>query len=440
MAEIADDAGSEILYRDAQGAERAFTDVEAQRLLGIPAELIQEQWDPRKVQVRNIPVHAYNLGVIYWEGDWNEGQKRQWLSQDWTWKAYRGTSQAEIMALGINGYEQIQEINPPQGFFISEDMSAEEYQEWLKLLPQLRIYAGSAVGTSGLDEMFLGEDEAPGLEGGSYIGVDFIGFNDAPILSGRRMVLRFHGQDIPLQVGFVKETFTDGTTRETVTTSTIGESPLAFFIDDSFIGEDDERNIIAAEDAVEPKIYTFYRDVDWRLHGEEASISILSPTLTPVSLRYEWDSDTRDGGPYLYIGEDFEVTETDDAFIGEDEGDQMLAERIYLLDPDVLAPMTAGWSYIGVDRLGFPSYTSHVLIDLKTTDVVDFFYIEASYIDHAFITADDFAHCDRAYRAVSASKALRDSVYVSFAVRRLITPSDVATEAMVAGEWVPNFL
>jgi phage tail P2-like protein len=114
--------GTQVLYQNAEGGERAMADVDIQRLLSIRAELIIENWNPQLVQTKNIPFLAFSLGVTLWEPDyWTEAIQRQWLADQWEFKARRGTKRGEKMALEINGFDLVQEVTPPQGYFLNDD-------------------------------------------------------------------------------------------------------------------------------------------------------------------------------------------------------------------------------------------------------------------------------------------------------------------------------
>src|SRR6059058_3941958 len=111
--------GTDVLYQNATGAERAMADVDIQRLLDVPAELIIENWDPALVQERNIPFLAFGMGVTLWEPDvWSIATQRQWIADQWKFKARRGTTRGERMALAVNGFALVQATTPPQGFFL----------------------------------------------------------------------------------------------------------------------------------------------------------------------------------------------------------------------------------------------------------------------------------------------------------------------------------
>ena len=177
--------GSEILYNAATGLERALADVEAEAMLSVRAELITENWDPWKVQEKNIPFLAWGLGVTLWDEEWSVGTKRQWLADQWLWKARVGTVWAIRRALANWNYTLVDVVRPPQGYFASPDFTAEQMRAWLSLMPKLRIrLARSDIGEGGLDQWIADE---------SFIDENFAAEDDGWDLYGRRATLRYPG-------------------------------------------------------------------------------------------------------------------------------------------------------------------------------------------------------------------------------------------------------
>ena len=85
------DAGSQVLYQNATGFEKALADVDAWRLTRTYAELIKDQWDPYAISSRNLPYLAWAVGVNLWENWWSEEFKRYWVDIQWTAKYERGS-------------------------------------------------------------------------------------------------------------------------------------------------------------------------------------------------------------------------------------------------------------------------------------------------------------------------------------------------------------
>lgn len=429
----------QFLHPAASGFEIALGATEFERLLNINAELIIENWDPYLVQEKHINHLAYGFGVRLWEDYWTTDTKRRWIANQLTFQSLVGTLSAHDMALEPSGYNIVYEITPPQGFFVSPDISPEAYNAWLRLMPELRIYYSSDIGTSPTGDLFLGDETEPydpRLSG--FVDVDFIPPDDGPILVGRKAILRIRGEDIPLKSGYSVITKENGKSEEIIIASTTGHDDFGFFITQSFVGPDDPAFLNA--DALEPVLYKVRRDENWSYRTDRLSMTTLKPTLDPVTPRSEIDSDTLPAGPFMFLDSDFIEPQAAESFTGIDYGGLMIADRIYLFDPDVAAPMTEGWSFVGIDRIGIEPHTIYALVDLHTKELADAWYVEKSYLGESFVMDEDDSHRERAFRAMTVAKAARDRVLVSYAPCRRLTVSDRLTSTLKVGDWKPKEL
>jgi hypothetical protein len=131
----------------------------------------------------------------------------------------------------------------------------------------------------------------------------------------------------------------------------------------------------------------------------------------------------------------------DDGFADHpDGGDKLLADRVFLLDPEVAEPMVAGISFADVSRVGIPAYLAELQIDLHTVEAADSFFAEDGAESRNFAIAEDRSHIDRALRAVNAAKAARDTVLISFAPKRLAQMGDNLSAATTYDDWVAEVL
>jgi phage tail P2-like protein len=454
--------GEAVLYRSATGLEKAWADVDVHRLLDIRAELVAENWDPWKVQAKNLPFLAYAMGVTLWDDAWDEQAKRYWIAVQWEFKARRGTERAYQMALEQFGFKLRQVVTPPQGFYASPDVTKEEYDAWVRLMPQVRIALASTPGTGGLNEFFAGDDfpslfgddltayllgfpvgatlplTEPGFIGSSFADEDVPALDDGPLLFGRKAFLRLaNGNEVPLKTG----TFTTVTEMGEITYvdefSTQGKSLAGFcaevdFADDAFAD--------AAE--TDPELYRLNRSFNYSHTDSILSLTMARPTLTPMDTRLERDSDHGHEPASMFASADFaDALSLGDSFATDDIGGLMLADRVYLFDPDVAVPMTAAWSFADVDRVGMPPFTVEALVDLQQSDPGPSTYAgEDSFNGWTFATSEDMKARDDAMRALVASSALRDTVLVSTSPRRPLEFGDDIAETTEVGDWVNDAL
>jgi phage tail P2-like protein len=182
----------ELLYTGASGLEKALVDVDGYRLSAIPAQLIVENIDPWKVQTRNLPHLAWSLGVTLWEASWSEDWKRQWLAWQGDFMSSVGTLKAIKMALAPNAYQVVDVVRPPAGFYASPDLTADEMDAWIRLMPQIRIKLERKTGIAAIDEWFCDY---------SWADESAVGLDDSAVLYGRVAVLRkADGSETPLEI------------------------------------------------------------------------------------------------------------------------------------------------------------------------------------------------------------------------------------------------
>ena len=425
--------GSQLLYQNATGLEKAMADADAERIQGTPAELVMEVWDPFLIAAKNLPFLAWAYSVDIWEDGWSEETQRNWTSVQLLFKSLRGTEAGIRMALdyagrdftpGANGYTLQQIVVPPGGFFAAPNLPAADFNEWIRLMPQIRIYVGIDKGTGG-DEFFI--DNKSG-----FVNLGAVGFDDGWERYGRKAILRQAGrEDIQLRVSErikVTEPY-EAADFETITVP--GTSNYGFFVndfvnDDRFIGWEDKHTVM----------YTLRYDRVFDATHTDLFLTMLKPSQDPIDVTYERNSDIGDWEGGLYIGDGFVSTD----FIVRENADIMLADYIYLLDKDVAAPMTRGVSFIGVDRIDIHKYQMELMIDLRTSEPLPLWFVNDSAIDAAHTANEDYAHIDRAIRAVRAAKAQRDRALVAFDPLRPLRASDYATESTLMEVWKINTL
>jgi hypothetical protein len=108
-----------------------------------------------------------------------------------------------------------------------------------------------------------------------------------------------------------------------------------------------------------------------------------------------------------------------------------------LLDPTVAGPMTEGISFADISRVGIPTFTAEVQIDLGLVETSRACIADVSFCEEPFAVPEDYSHIERACRAVCAAKALRDTILISFAPKRPIEMGDRLTDPAY-GDWVAD--
>lgn len=472
--------GARLLYKNASGLEKSMADVDGERLIGTYAEIINDQWNPWKISLNNLPYLAYAMGALLWEEGWSESTQREWTERQFVYKSLRGTPQGIEMALnytgrdfvGPGGYSIQQMLRPPQDFFASPSMSKEAYDFWIKMMPELRITFYEGVGWDSEETLFADDGGA-----GWYVGLD-----DGEALHGRKAYLRVRGKDIPLEIyTFTKEI--DGVASIDYERVAIPGLAGPAYMQDDFVNDD---QYVCAETIV-PQLVTIRVDGTYSHEESQLHLDTVVPGMEPIDIRYERSSDIGWGNSFFFVGDwsDYRNTlERDDphpshpieivppiipehpiaypesglptqpppiptqpipivyyADAGYDAA-RMLADRVFLHDPAIAGQITGGISFVGVDYVSWPAYTADLMIDLNTTDNVWSWFADEGYTndDNYFSSDVDLQDFDRACRAVVVSQALRDRVRTAYDPTRLIELRERAYNETTVDQQVPNLL
>ena len=471
--------GEKILYRSASGLEKAMADVDGERLIGTYAEIIKDQWDPYRISYNNLPYLGYAQGVLLWEEGWSESTQREWVAHQFEYKSLRGTQAGIEMALNYSGrdftggYFIKQALRPPQCFFASPSMSKEAYDFWIHLLPEVRITFEQGVGWDGMDVMFV-------QDGGVN---DFVGLDDGEALYGRKAYLRFRGVDKPLQIYTFTKTIDGVASVDYEQIAMPGNAGLAYMTED-FVNDE---QFVCAE-AIVPQLVTIRIDGSYSHEQSQLHLDTVLPGLEPIDVRYERESDIGWANSFFFVGDWSDtrnIVNPSDlphpehpivippppepthpiayppsglptqpppiptqpipivyyADAGYDAA-RMLADRVFLYDPDIVGTITGGISFVGVDYVSWPAYTADLMIDLQADDDWWSWFADEGITtdDNYFASQVDMSDFDRACRAVITSQALRDRVRTAYDPTRLIELRERAYNETTVDQQVINLL
>lgn len=117
------------------------------------------------------------------------------------------------------------------------------------------------------------------------------------MLYGRYAIVRHNGVDIPAcRIEYTPQTVTTPTV-DFEQVSTGGDSSVGFMLDEDML--DDERYFDF--DGIVPQVYTVELDRTYRHDACTLSLTFVIPDLTPISIRYETNSDVGNGGPFFFL-------------------------------------------------------------------------------------------------------------------------------------------
>lgn len=202
--------GSQLLFAEATGLEKAMIDADAPRLTQINAELIVDTWDPYNCPLPLLPYLAWAMGVTFWNDKWSEETKRTWIASQWQFKAFRGTDAAITMAVDFAGrdvspygYHVRDIITAPQGQYPSPGISHATQEAWLATLPQVREYLFQDFGQASVDEFYINNSFLNSFESiqrlpafPSFYAGNFMTPNTAKSRLGKKAIWNVGGQDV----------------------------------------------------------------------------------------------------------------------------------------------------------------------------------------------------------------------------------------------------
>jgi phage tail P2-like protein len=428
----------------------------------VPIDLLLRPWD---IPFGYLPWLSWHMSLDLWDWRWDEYKKRAVTARAVELNRMKGTAEAIQVYTEIMDSETVQILVPPQEFFVGENLSKADRDVWIKQMPEVRIKLIQGEGIAEYPEFYIQANHAehPGSPEDpwplpptndaqfGFIGNTYFMLDQGPVLYGRRVIIRQNGVDTPAQYVVTTTEEYEGQVVEVERVPLPGESTVGFFLGVDFLGEE---KFLDAEEK-EPQLITLRLDGSYVHETSTLGLDLVLPDLQPRSPRYERTSDIGDAGPHAFIDDMFigaadryeDIDSGDESYdyphaiIARNRAGDMLADRIYLIDPTVPVPFMQGLSYIGVDRIGMPAYTADVMVDLKTKDNTNFFLDANDFIGGpSFVNDYDTYYMDRAIQALRSAKAARDKVCASFAPFRQITSTDVLTPETEAGDWVRDRL
>jgi len=397
--------GSQLLYPAAAALEQALADVEGEHLLGINAELVIENWDPWKVLPRNLPYLAWAMGVTLWDEDWSEEKKRSWVAAQWEFKARRGTLRAFEMALDVMsepGRELglIQVVTQPQGMHLAGGPSKAELDAYYALLPEIRVYfarlrdrddGGVWLGESFLDDRFLPADRGE-------------------VLYGRRGTLFRPGAEIPLKTYRLETRIVENHAVDFERVAIPGKAGAGLMLDADFC---DAAYLDGNEERA--RLVTYELDRAYDHFESDFSITYVTPGLDPITPRYERGSLVGDAGWSLMLDGDFLGGRS---YLVPDNALDLIFDRLRLFDPEVDAPLGTVGDFLDDARIGMPAYTAEMIVSAPRRAPVSELMCDQGFVGYDFLAPDNLTLVERAFRALTAAMALRDTLLVTFETTR----------------------
>jgi len=394
----------------------------------LDVDIIRRFKDPWQCPAHLLWALAAERSVDIWNDNWPEWKKRSVIASAPHDHAIKTTASGIARYIEIADGRLIQAVTPPQGFVLAPNLTKEQWDAWIGRMPRVRITLAHTEGEwlppSGI---FLGH---------SALGDDFFSINDGPFLHGRRALLRTHagGEDVPLEVSSVTTTSVRKPATDYERVVQPGRDANALVLGFGVLGD----AFLGAEE-VEPKIFTFALDRTYDHVESQLAVTAVDVGLEPQSVRYKRESDTGDAEGRHFLGDGALGVDV----LGRNDGGELLADVLYLLDPAVAAPIVDGISFLGVSRLGMPAYNAELMVEApKAIDTNEGFVLGVSVLGADPFVADDVSHLHFIMDAIVSAMALGDKILVTFETTKPLTLGDAVrlNSGAVLGDRIPAYL
>jgi phage tail P2-like protein len=370
------------------------------RLLALPIP-IDKLWNPHECPAELLPYLAWALSVDLWDPDWDEYKKRSVIAHSIEMHQLKGTEEGIRRHIETIGSDLIQVVVPPQNFYCGPDLTKEQWDEWIRQMPQIRIYLGHEFGEVDnflyLDDGFMTDEEE--------MPTDFISADLGWALYGRRAIYRYKGVDTPIKIVTITDIETDrvGVEFERAFIPGLTYDGVILdvdFADNSFIG-----SMVR-----QAQVVTYALDRSYHHEESVVNLSAVWPGLEPIDVRYERNSDIGDASLYCFLDHDF----PDVSYVAFDDAANMLADRVYLHDEETATPVVDGIGWLDHSRLGMPPYHAELLVDAPYAMPETATCLNQAYLEQHFLVDQDLSQVYKSMDAVEVSMALRDKILMSF--------------------------
>ena len=401
---------AEVLPPNATPFERAFDAVSADRWNALDVEVVQRFSDPWNCPAHMLNFLAYERSVDIWDVEWPEDKKRSVIASAPANHRKKGTLGGVRRYVEIAGGEIVQTVTPPEGVYAAPDLSTDQWQTYLDRQPRLRIKLarGTDTWTAPLGHF---ADHA-------YSDEDCVDINKGAHLRARQAVLRERKGAVD-QLIQLRRVETNAEARTGVVYEQVirpADDPLAIFADDGFFSE-----LFAEADEVAQRTYSYAIDRSYLHREAEAFLDTVPVGYRPRDTRYYRESDLAPAGEGLFSDDALSA----DMYVTADIADELVADVLYLHNPEVNAPLVDGGnSYADHCRSDFPLFTSHMIIRLDEKGAHDDTYAGSAFVGEMSATGEVDAARDRVSRSIRSSKSLRDQILYTHQTLRPRTLAD----------------
>jgi phage tail P2-like protein len=453
---IVEDAGEQLLYRNASGLEKSLATVDAYRLTVTYAELVRDQWDPYAISYRNLGYLAWAMGVNLWEDDWDEAFRRWWVANQWTFKYYRGSDLGLQMAVQAINCSIVRLTRPPALFYPGAALTDAERQAYVARFPQLRLYP------------YAPRPQLPWL---NYLGG--VTYNPTKYVRNGRFfgpLLKFYPTNynaggLYLRTCTVYEPRTGVETQCTVRT-VVGvlagkQTPVTYDEITLPAGHDNHfypgagnkfyllpKNyslahtrrhavVLGVIDSTPSRIVRVPRDGSLDITQFQAIFQTIVPGLNPLQVRPEHVYVEHPWHKYQFY---CNRTIGPKRYLVKSDAWMYLYERWYLFDPTRLPDYRRANTYMGRSRFGIKKYSAEAKIAAFWNWPKRYSYYGGFMGPGRFFAPQNTKMIEKVRRAVTASMAARDTIAINTRVKRQLQLRDVTVldGRFTVGQWITD--
>ena len=386
---------------------------------GDDARLITATWNPDTCPAWVLPFLAWALSIDLWDESWPELKKRQVCRNAFALHRLKGSLAGIRAHLALVDAELVKIVRPPSRTFCRSAMTAEQREDWLASLPQLRVYPylqlplaqhrpflrnirrvpqlatiDAADWSFDSEEAIFDEANRWEMVAGSSAGVTFAG---TAFLRASRAIAATAPRATLWDLGEEREIGTARVEEGEVTRFLIGRTARR-----SWMGRSAFAGATFAQHS-----RALGRVVTLRLSDDAAGFAVQSG-MDPIDVRPVRVAERRTPpAPRAFIGR-----HARGLFLCRSAAPRFIYDRVSLHAPDRLGARRHTRSFMGSTRLGMPAFSAElrVRVQMHRPRTRAARWMGAGYLRRA-----SMAPLDRAIEAVRVSKSARDRITIDTA-------------------------
>lgn len=368
----------------------------------LQASVIRDAINPWTCPEHLLPWLAWSWSIDLWSDAWSTERKRRVIARAARLHRLKGTEAGLREHIRLVDGEVKQVVTPPRRFFASRSLTKDETDDWLRSMPQIRVYLGKEFGSArGLSFV------------GNFVGHTFAQFDAGRALLGRAARIWDRGTEKPLNL---VEITTEREKREAMQVERVSLPGVAG--DGAFAGRFAGHSYAGAV-IKKAEVVTYRFDTTYNHTSSRLAMSSAAPGFEPVDVRAERISE-KGRDKFAAFAKRF----AGHSFARPDRAPWLLYDRIVLHDSERAAPLVRGWSFTNVSHIGMAPFTAKAVVDAKVKNPLPGLVAGRSYISNGFARPEDSSRQQAVSLATRVSKSARDRILVTNKLTRPLTLGD----------------